>query len=447
MTRTTPLRTGIAVLAAATAVLLTGCTAQPGGAPGSGTAAEGAMMRRFTCPPMTEVAALTAVPFTEGTAGSTACTYSTAADADVSVAVTVRHPATAVSGRNLATLRYAAVRRGAETADAPQLALDAFTESTKRDCTTWFPADDGVVTSVTAHTDGRDGAKSCSCHRGRESHWHRRAETRRTNRVGARRSTAARHPDRRRLLAVADRPRRRRTHPPHRGLRVPAPEQLLLARRRSLHDPCEQRRGGVRHGHGRGGQLTACDPQRRDRRVLRGRRPRTSRKAHHRRTSLRRNAVTGGRRGTPTRSAGRRRHRRRPIHRPGGRSARRPRCARRRRRPGVGGAALGGRDRRLTLTAHRHRVRAPQVLQAWGPQPGSSCDYIPGCRTHSASAVTHGTPTSTIGVGPTARTAVPSVAQGSVGPCCAGSSRPPLRPPGLRPAPTETAPRPVPLSS
>ena len=163
MTHSSRLRTGLTALAAATAVLLVGgCTTQPGVVPKPGTTAQRAMANRFTCPPMTEVAALAAVPFTAGKVGNTACTYSTAADADVSTVVTVSHPSPAANRRTLTALRYAAVRRGAETADAPRLALDAFTVTTKQDCTTWFTAGDGVVTSVAARTRGARGSASCT---------------------------------------------------------------------------------------------------------------------------------------------------------------------------------------------------------------------------------------------------------------------------------------------
>lgn len=160
MIRTTRLRAGIAVLVAATAVLLTGCTAQPGAVPGAGTTARPAVETRFTCPAVTEVAALAAVPFTSATTRGGTCTYSTADDADVKAEVTVRHPA--ASGSGLAAVRYAAVRRGARTADAPSLAFDAFTAATKQDCAAWFPASDGATTSVTAREDGRSGSSSCA---------------------------------------------------------------------------------------------------------------------------------------------------------------------------------------------------------------------------------------------------------------------------------------------
>ncbi len=163
MTRSVRLRAGIALLAAATAALLTGCTAQHGAVPGAGTTARPAAETRFTCPSVEEVAALAAVPFTTRTTASDRCTYATAPDAAVTAEITVRHPAAGAtsSGTTLAALRFAAEQRGAHTADATRLAFDAFTASTRRDCTASFPAVDGVLTSVTARKDGAAGAKAC----------------------------------------------------------------------------------------------------------------------------------------------------------------------------------------------------------------------------------------------------------------------------------------------
>ena len=164
MTRPVRLRTGLALLAVATAALLAGCTAQPGAVPGAGTTARPAVDTRFTCPSSGEIAALAAVPFTMRTSAAGRCTYSTGADTDVTAEVTVRHPAAgaASSATTLAELRYSAEQRGADTADAPSLAFDAFTAATRRDCTVAFPAVDGVLTSATARKDGATGAQACA---------------------------------------------------------------------------------------------------------------------------------------------------------------------------------------------------------------------------------------------------------------------------------------------
>ena len=47
------------------------------------------------------------------------------------------------------------------TTDLPALSFDAFTASTAASCTAWFPAADGVPTSVTARRDGVTGSKEC----------------------------------------------------------------------------------------------------------------------------------------------------------------------------------------------------------------------------------------------------------------------------------------------
>jgi hypothetical protein len=162
MIRTVRFRAGLALLAAATAALLTGCTAQHGAVPGSGTTARPAVETRFSCPSTAEVAALAAVAFTSRTTGAGVCTYGTADGADVSATVTVRHPAAgATRGTTLAGLRAAAEDRGAATEDAPRLAFDAFSSATARDCTVRFPAVDGVLTSVTASRAGATGSRSC----------------------------------------------------------------------------------------------------------------------------------------------------------------------------------------------------------------------------------------------------------------------------------------------
>ncbi len=161
MTRPSPLRATAAVLAAAAIVVLTGCTAQPGTAPATGTTAAPASVQGFACPTRAEVAGLTAIPFSDSTSSGRSCTYTTTADASTVATVTLRHPAGAANA-TLSALRYAAIGRGASTADARAIAFDAFTSMTKHDCTVWFPASDGVASSVTARRTGSSGAQACS---------------------------------------------------------------------------------------------------------------------------------------------------------------------------------------------------------------------------------------------------------------------------------------------
>ena len=160
MTRAFPFRSAAAALAAVAIAVLAGCTAQPGTAPASGTTAAPASLQGFVCPTRAEVAGLTAVPFSAPTSSGKSCTYTTAADASTVGTVTLRHPAGA-SGATLSALRYAATGRGASTADARAIAFDAFTSTTKRDCTVWFPASDGVASSVTARQNGSSGSAAC----------------------------------------------------------------------------------------------------------------------------------------------------------------------------------------------------------------------------------------------------------------------------------------------
>jgi hypothetical protein len=161
MTRPTRTRrAAIAVLAATAVAVLTGCTAPPTAAPTSGSTAAPAAEQRFVCPPLAEVAALTATPFAERTAGSRACSYATGPDADPATTVTLQRAA-ADDRRTAAALRYDAIRRGSVTADVPALAFDAFTSSTAASCTAWFPGVGGVLTSVTARRAGVPGSKAC----------------------------------------------------------------------------------------------------------------------------------------------------------------------------------------------------------------------------------------------------------------------------------------------
>ncbi len=152
-------RAAIALIAVTAIGVLTGCTAQPTPTPASGTTAKAAAVQEFVCPELTEVAALTATPFSSRTAGTGACSYSTAVGA-VSSTVTVQRLA-ASDDRTAAAIRYSALRRGATTTDLRAVALDAFTASTAASCSAWFPATDGVVTSVTARQDGVTGSKEC----------------------------------------------------------------------------------------------------------------------------------------------------------------------------------------------------------------------------------------------------------------------------------------------
>ena len=160
MTRPFPFRSAAAVLAAAAITVLAGCTAQPGTAPASGTTAAPASVQGFVCPTRAEVAGLTAIPFNDALPSGKSCTYTTAADASTVATVTLRHPAGA-SGETLSALRYAAIGRGASTADARAITFDAFTSTTKEDCTVWFPASDGVASSVTARRAGETGSEAC----------------------------------------------------------------------------------------------------------------------------------------------------------------------------------------------------------------------------------------------------------------------------------------------
>lgn len=151
----------VAALVVGALALLAGCTAQPAAAPAAGTTARPAVVAGFVCPTPDDVAALTAVPFTAVDRAGATCTYSTADDAATAPTITVRHPAagTVRGGGALAALRLAALRRGETTADAPRLAFDAFTATTKRGCTLWFPAADGVLTSVSARS--ASGVRAC----------------------------------------------------------------------------------------------------------------------------------------------------------------------------------------------------------------------------------------------------------------------------------------------
>ncbi|MBW4042388.1 MAG: hypothetical protein HIU86_09720 [Acidobacteria bacterium] len=148
------------VLTVAVVTVLTGCAAQPGAAPVARTTAKAASAHAFVCPELTEVAALTATPFSSRSAGAVACSYATGRDVIASSTVTVQR-LTASDRRTAAALRYAAMRRGAVTADLPALSFDAFSASTSTGCAAWFPAADGVLTAVTARQDGRSGAEEC----------------------------------------------------------------------------------------------------------------------------------------------------------------------------------------------------------------------------------------------------------------------------------------------
>jgi hypothetical protein len=156
-TRTT--RAAIALIAATAVGVLTGCTAQPTTTPAVGATAKPAAVQEFACPTSTEVAALTATPFSSRTAGAGACSYATGADVSPSSSVTVQR-LSAGDARTAAALRFAAMRRGAVTTDLPALSFDAFTSSTSTSCAAWFPVN-GVPTSVTARQDGVSGAKEC----------------------------------------------------------------------------------------------------------------------------------------------------------------------------------------------------------------------------------------------------------------------------------------------
>lgn len=155
-----PRTIGLAVAAALVAAL-TGCTAQPAAAPpAAGATAQPAVETRFACPTGGEVAALTAVPFTESSAGDATCAYRTAEDADISASITVTRGSTSKAS-TLSALRAAAVRRGERTADARPLSFDAFTATSGSSCTAWFPAPDGVLTSVTARRSGAERSAVC----------------------------------------------------------------------------------------------------------------------------------------------------------------------------------------------------------------------------------------------------------------------------------------------
>ena len=154
MIRPFPFRATAAVIAAAAIAVLTGCTAAPSTAPDAGTTAVPASAQRFVCPARAEVAGLTAIPFSESASSATSCTYGSPV-----ATVTVRHPAG--SGATLSALRYAATGRGVTTTDAPGIAFDAFTATTKRGCTVWFSAADGVASSVEARRSGVSGARAC----------------------------------------------------------------------------------------------------------------------------------------------------------------------------------------------------------------------------------------------------------------------------------------------
>lgn len=164
MNRPARTRATIALIAVTLVGVLAGCTAQPSASPASGATAKAASTVELTCPALTEVAALTATPFTSRTAGVGACSYATGTDATgtdatASSTVTVQRLA-ASDGTTSAALRYAAMRRGATTADVPALSFDAFSASTSASCTVWFPVG-GVPTSVTARQDGVAGSKEC----------------------------------------------------------------------------------------------------------------------------------------------------------------------------------------------------------------------------------------------------------------------------------------------
>jgi hypothetical protein len=157
MTRSTSLlRASATLITALAAVALAGCTAQTATTPRTGTTAAPASEQRFACPTPEEVAALTAVPFTGKTTGTADCTYS--ADG---ASVVLKHPAGSASA-TLANLRYDEIGRGVRTADASGIAFDAFTSTTKQDCTVWFAAADGVASSVTAARSGASGTAACA---------------------------------------------------------------------------------------------------------------------------------------------------------------------------------------------------------------------------------------------------------------------------------------------
>ena len=158
--RVRPVRAAIALIAATAVGVLTGCTAQPSAVPAAGATVKPASAVELVCPDLTEVAALTATPFSSRAAGSGACSYATGADVAASSTITVQRLATD-DGRTAAALRSAAMRRGAVTTDLPALAFDAFTASTSTSCTAWFPGAGGVPTAVTARRDGAAGATEC----------------------------------------------------------------------------------------------------------------------------------------------------------------------------------------------------------------------------------------------------------------------------------------------
>lgn len=157
---TRPIRLTAALVAAAAIAVLSGCTAQPTPAPAAGTTAAPASVQEFACPTRAEVAGLTAIPFSDSTSSGTSCTYTTGTDASTLATVTLRHPAGAASA-TLSALRYAAIGRGASTADARAIAFDAFTSTTRQDCSVWFSASDGVASSVTARRSGSSGSETC----------------------------------------------------------------------------------------------------------------------------------------------------------------------------------------------------------------------------------------------------------------------------------------------
>jgi hypothetical protein len=155
------LRGTAALLAAAAIAVLAGCTGAPSTTSAVVSTAAPASVQRFACPTRAEVAGLTAVPFGESTSSGASCTYTTASDASTVATVTLRHPDGAADA-TLAALRYAAIGRGATTADARGIAFDAFTSTTKRDCTVSFTAADGAASAVTARRAGSGGAGSCA---------------------------------------------------------------------------------------------------------------------------------------------------------------------------------------------------------------------------------------------------------------------------------------------
>lgn len=143
--------------------VLAGCTGTPIGAAEPAAVAPAAQ-QRFVCPPVDQVAGLTAMPFTMAKAAAGTCSYAAGTGA-TSATIVIRSAARPAAPRNetLSAFRFkVAEHAGTEVDDARQFSFDAFTARSRGgSCAVWLYGPDGVVTTVTAKRTGAGAARAC----------------------------------------------------------------------------------------------------------------------------------------------------------------------------------------------------------------------------------------------------------------------------------------------